>query len=136
MPSGVGYYWVEESGSRDLHQAIRDAVHHHKFGVFSSLLECLPAEVLHHLGGATCRMIATFDKPSCSALYRLQLLDARCGVWVTCRRGILKDGSDQGLVTLGFNILGATDYVSSKVCQAVICLLCCSSHVRLPRKIL
>ena len=51
VPSGTGYYWVKDSGSRDLHQAIRDAVHHHKFDVFSSLLECLPAEVLHHLGG-------------------------------------------------------------------------------------
>ena len=103
VSSGAGYYWVEESGSRDLHQAVRDAVHHHKFGVFPSLLECLPAEVLHHLGGATCRTIVTFDKPGCSALYRLQPLDARCDVCVPCRPGVLKDGSD---VTLGFNILG------------------------------
>ena len=134
VPSGAGYYWVEESESRDLHQVVRDAVHHQKFGVFSSLLECLPAEVLHHLGSATCRTIVTFDRPGCSALYRLQLLDAYCGVLVPCRRGVLKGGSDQGLVTLGYNILGATGYVSSKECQAVTCLLCCSSHVRLRRK--
>ena len=134
VPSGAGYYWVEESGSRDLYQAIRDAVHHHKFGVFSSLLECLPAKVLHHLGSATCRTVVTFDKHGCSALYRLQLLDAGCGVWVPYRCGILKNWSDQGLVTLGFNILGATGYVSSKECQAAICLLCCSSHVRLPER--
>ena len=26
--SGAGYYWVEESGSRDLHQTVQDLVHH------------------------------------------------------------------------------------------------------------
>ena len=76
VPSGLDIIWWKNLETcRDVHQAVCDAV----FGVFSSLLKCLPAEVRHlgvmGVGVATCRTIITHDKRGCSVLYRFQLLD-------------------------------------------------------------
>ena len=75
------HYLMEEPGSGDVHQTVCDTVHHHKFGVFSSLLECLPAEVRQVASSGRCYLL--FD----SHLWQTWLLcvappqTAGCTIW-------------------------------------------------------
>ena len=75
---------MKEHGSRDIHKAMCNTIHHCKFEVSSPLLERLPTNILYHLRGAACCSIVTSDESRCSALYGFQLFDTLSGVWIPC----------------------------------------------------